>query len=87
MQLQTDHLLLREFTPDDWSAVLAYQSDPRYLRYYWRRWLGPPYSPWRWPSRLRASPTRILILERLIHQILSRGRYDVFIARCLWGSA
>ncbi|MEE3259598.1 MAG: GNAT family N-acetyltransferase [Candidatus Latescibacterota bacterium] len=34
MQLQTDHLLLRELTPDDWSAVLAYQSDPRYLRHY-----------------------------------------------------
>ena len=24
MQLQTDHLLLREFTPDDWSAYLLY---------------------------------------------------------------
>ncbi|MGD8399251.1 MAG: GNAT family N-acetyltransferase, partial [Anaerolineae bacterium] len=26
--------MLREFTRDDWRAVLAYQSDPRYLRYY-----------------------------------------------------
>lgn len=34
MQLHTNRLLLREFTPDDWPAVLAYQSDPRYLRYY-----------------------------------------------------
>src|SRR4051794_2150912 len=30
----TERLLLRDFVPDDWAAVLAYQSDPRYLRYY-----------------------------------------------------
>jgi ribosomal-protein-alanine N-acetyltransferase len=34
MILDTDRLLLREFVTDDWHAVLAYQSDPRYLRYY-----------------------------------------------------
>jgi len=34
MLLTTPRLRLREFEPDDWSAVLAYQSDPRYLRYY-----------------------------------------------------
>jgi len=34
MMLNTDRLLLREFEEDDWRAVLAYQSDPRYLRYY-----------------------------------------------------
>jgi ribosomal-protein-alanine N-acetyltransferase len=33
MQLMTERLILREFTPDDWPAVLAYQSDPLYLRY------------------------------------------------------
>lgn len=38
MQLETDRLLLREFQPDDWPAVLAYQSDPRYLRFY--PWTG-----------------------------------------------
>ncbi len=32
----TRRLLLREFQPEDWAAVLAYQSDPRYLR----------FSPW-----------------------------------------
>lgn len=32
--LTTDRLLLREFVEDDWRAVLAYQSDPQYLRYY-----------------------------------------------------
>jgi RimJ/RimL family protein N-acetyltransferase len=29
---------LREFDEDDWPDVLAYQSDPRYLRYY--PWTG-----------------------------------------------
>jgi len=34
MQLETPRLILREFTDQDCSAVLAYQSDPRYLQYY-----------------------------------------------------
>jgi RimJ/RimL family protein N-acetyltransferase len=34
MQLTTDRLLLRDFTCRDWPAVLAYQTDPLYLRYY-----------------------------------------------------
>jgi RimJ/RimL family protein N-acetyltransferase len=34
MTIDTDRLILREFVADDWQAVLAYQSDPRYLRYY-----------------------------------------------------
>src|SRR5512143_94630 len=34
MELHTDRLLLREFVTADWPAVLAYQRDPRYLRYY-----------------------------------------------------
>src|SRR5262245_11971743 len=29
----TPHLVLREFVPEDWRAVLAYQSEPAYLRY------------------------------------------------------
>jgi ribosomal-protein-alanine N-acetyltransferase len=33
MQLTTDRLILREFVEADWPAVLAYQHDPRYLRY------------------------------------------------------
>jgi ribosomal-protein-alanine N-acetyltransferase len=37
MRLVTARLVLREFVEADWPAVLAYQSDPRYLRYYaWR---------------------------------------------------
>ena len=31
MMLNTDRLVLREFVADDWHAVLAYQSDSRYL--------------------------------------------------------
>jgi RimJ/RimL family protein N-acetyltransferase len=34
MLLETPRLLLRDFTADDWPAVLAYQRDPRYLRLY-----------------------------------------------------
>lgn len=34
MKLETERLILREFDDNDWPDVLAYQSDPRYLRYY-----------------------------------------------------
>ena len=34
MQIITERLRLRDFAPDDWRAVLDYQRDPRYLRYY-----------------------------------------------------
>lgn len=34
MEITTLRLHLREFTFGDWPAVLAYQQDPRYLRYY-----------------------------------------------------
>jgi len=34
VQLATERLLLREFAEEDWARVLAYQSDPRYLRFY-----------------------------------------------------
>lgn len=34
MILQTERLVLREFTADDWRATFAYQGDPRYLRFY-----------------------------------------------------
>ena len=38
MRIDTDRLVLREFVADDWTAVLAYQRDPRYLRLYpWTR--------------------------------------------------
>ena len=34
MKLVTDRLALREFVEGDWTAVLAYQRDERYLCYY-----------------------------------------------------
>ena len=34
MLIVTDHLILREFEESDFEAMLAYQSDPRYLRFY-----------------------------------------------------
>ncbi len=34
MRLVTERLVLREFVEADWPAVLAYQRDPLYLRYY-----------------------------------------------------
>lgn len=34
MILKTDRLVLREFAPEDWRAVYAYQNDPRYLEFY-----------------------------------------------------
>jgi RimJ/RimL family protein N-acetyltransferase len=34
MILTTKRLVLREFVESDWPAVLAYQSDPLYMRYY-----------------------------------------------------
>jgi [ribosomal protein S5]-alanine N-acetyltransferase len=36
MILATERLLLREFVEKDWRAVLAYQSDRRYQKYYRR---------------------------------------------------
>lgn len=34
MHFETGRLILRDFVQADWPAVLAYQSDPRYLRVY-----------------------------------------------------
>jgi RimJ/RimL family protein N-acetyltransferase len=34
MILSTERLILRDFVDGDWPAVLAYQRDPRYLRFY-----------------------------------------------------
>jgi RimJ/RimL family protein N-acetyltransferase len=44
MILATERLLLREVTAHDYHAVLAYQSDPRYLR----------YAPWTYRLRQHA---------------------------------
>jgi ribosomal-protein-alanine N-acetyltransferase len=34
VQINPSRLLLREYVEDDWRAVLEYQRDPRYLRFY-----------------------------------------------------
>jgi RimJ/RimL family protein N-acetyltransferase len=34
IRLATERLILRPYEATDWPAVLAYQSDPLYLRYY-----------------------------------------------------
>jgi ribosomal-protein-alanine N-acetyltransferase len=34
MIIETARLVLREFRADDWRAVLAYEADPRYMRFY-----------------------------------------------------
>src|SRR5215213_8879869 len=34
MQIATERLILREFREDDWPAMAAYWSDPRYQRFY-----------------------------------------------------
>jgi RimJ/RimL family protein N-acetyltransferase len=34
VELRTARLHLREVRADDWPAILAYQTDPRYLRFY-----------------------------------------------------
>ena len=34
MVISTPRLLIREFVLEDWRDVLAYQRDPRYLRFY-----------------------------------------------------
>lgn len=34
MILETERLILRDFVAEDWQAVLTYQSNPHYLRYY-----------------------------------------------------
>jgi RimJ/RimL family protein N-acetyltransferase len=56
MRLETERLILREFIIDDWTAVLAYQSDPLYLRYY----------PWsdRTPGNVRAFINMFLDWQR-----------------------
>lgn len=56
MRLETDRLLLRDFVEEDWKAVLAYQSDPLYLRYY----------PWsdRTPGSVRAFVNMFLQFQR-----------------------
>lgn len=40
MRIETERLILRDFVIDDWLAVLAYQRDARYNRFYPDRWVN-----------------------------------------------
>ncbi len=71
MRLETLRLTLREYTEDDTAAVLAYQSDPRYLRYYpWeertledvRRFVGA-FVEWQSESPRRRFQLAVLLRE------------------------
>jgi len=67
MNLDTDRLILRELVHDDWAAVLDYQVEPLYLRYY--EWQS------RTPEDVRAFVTR---LEALQHE-RPRTKYQLAI--------
>lgn len=56
MQLVTERLILREFRESDWPEVLAYQQDPRYLR----------FNPWteRTPAEVQAFVQMFLDQQR-----------------------
>lgn len=56
MQLATERLILREFRESDWPEVLAYQQDPRYLR----------FNPWteRTPAEVQAFVQMFLDQQR-----------------------
>lgn len=66
MELFTERLLLREFVRADWTAVYAYQSDPRYLRYY----------PW---SQRREAEVREFV-QMFLDQQMAQPRYKFQLA-------
>jgi hypothetical protein len=47
MNIATERLGLREFVAEDWPAVLAYQRDPSYLRFYPSTNRTEPVEGWR----------------------------------------
>ncbi len=61
MQLTTERLVLRDFVESDWEAVLAYQQDPLYLRYY--EWTS------RTAEEVRAFMKRFLDQQRQVPRI------------------
>lgn len=69
MLLTTPRLILRDFVPGDWEAVLAYQRDPRYLRFY------------EWESRTEEQVRAFV--QMFVDQARSRPRvnYQLAVAR------
>ena len=72
MILTTERLVLREFRATDWPAMLAYQNDPRYLRYY--EWTE------RTPEDVRA------FIQRFLDQQQDNPRFKFQLAITLKGS-
>ena len=67
MQITTERLVLREFGEDDWRAVLDYQRDPLYLRYY------------PWEDRIEADARDFVQLFRGWQLELPRRRFQLAI--------
>lgn len=79
MHLLTPRLVLREFVESDWAAILAYQRDPLYLRYY----------PWhdRTEADARAFVNRFLQWQeeeprRLVQLAITRPGDNSLIGNC-----
>ena len=69
MQITTERLLLREFAAGDWRAVLDYQRDPRYLRYY------------PWDNRTEADARAFVAMFREWQTEQPRRRFQLAVAR------
>ena len=69
MQITTKRLLLREFCEDDWRAVLGYQRDPLYLRYY------------PWEDRDEKDARAFVDMFRMWQSELPRRRFQLAIIR------
>ena len=69
MQITTERLILREFGADDWRAVLEYQRDPLYLRYY------------PWEDRSEADARAFVEMFRQWQWELPRRRFQLAIVR------
>ncbi len=69
MQIETERLVLREFGEEDWRAVLEYQRDPLYLRYY------------PWEDRSEADARAFVDMFRVWQTEQPRRRFQLVIAR------
>ena len=69
MQITTERLVLREFGENDWRAVLDYQRDPLYLRYY------------PWEDRSEADARAFVEMLRAWQSEQPRRRFQLAIVR------